>query len=78
MAGELMDKAEAVATWSSALGRLRSNILGLGGRLAPRLVDGLVEAERKDLVDREVRASLRELADEAERQASGDPETTEP
>ena len=65
MAGELMDKAEAVSTWSSALGRLRSNLLGLGGRLAPRLVDGLVEAERKDLVDREVRASLRELAEEA-------------
>lgn len=67
--GQLLDRAEAVATWSSLLSRLKQNLLGLGGRLAPRLVDGLTLAERQDLLDREVKASLRELAEEAQRQA---------
>jgi hypothetical protein len=69
MAGDLLDRAETVAAWSSALSRLSENLDGLGGRLAPRLAADLTTAERQDLIDREVRAALRELVDEAERQA---------
>lgn len=69
-AGGLLDRGEALAAWSSALGRLRSNLLGLPGRVAPRLADGLTQAERQDLIDREIRASLRELADEAQAEAA--------
>jgi len=68
-AGKLLDRAEAVAAWTSLLSRMKQNLLGLGGRLAPRLVDGLTLAERQDLLDREIKASLRELAEEAQRQA---------
>lgn len=67
VAGSLVDRAGAVRAWGAYLGRLKQNLLGYGGRVAPRLVDGQTLAERQDVLDREMRASLRELVAEAQR-----------
>ena len=67
VAGSLIDRAGAVRVWSTYLGRLQQNLLGYGGRVAPRLADGQTLAERQELLDREMHASLRELVAEAKR-----------
>lgn len=72
-AGSVIDRAGAVRAWGAYLGRLQQNLLGYAGRVAPRLADGQTLAERQDLLDREMHASLRELVAEAKRLEEDEP-----
>lgn len=56
MKGELLDRAETQKTWSDFLFQLRDSLMGMPGRLAPRVMDcgslGEVEGVLKDEITR--------------------------
>lgn len=70
MAGELLERKPAILAWINFLGRLKDNLLGYSGRVAPRLEDGMVLAEREAVLNREMHQVLRDVVAETEKSAS--------
>lgn len=70
MAGELLERKPTILAWINFLGRLKDNLLGFSGRVAPRLEDGMVLAEREAVLNREMHQVLRDVVAEAEKSAA--------
>lgn len=60
--GETILAREVEATWVALLSVMRTRLLGIGAKVAPRLKVLTSDAERKDAIDREVEAALKALS----------------
>ncbi len=70
MAGELLERKPAILAWSAFLGRLKDNLLGYAGRVAPRIEDGMILAEREAVLNKEMHQVLRDVVAEVDRAAA--------
>ena len=73
---ELIEYAEVERVISEMLTRFKTNLLGLGHKVAGRL-EGLEASGRADLIDEEVTTMLEELAADAERLGRMEDDKTE-
>lgn len=63
--GGLIDAVEVRSAWLNLAARVRQRMLELPAHLAPLLMGAEDEREITDIIDREVRAALTQLSDEA-------------
>ena len=70
MAGNLLNRSEAILAWSAFLGRMKDNLLGYAGRVAPRIEDGMILAEREAVLNKEMHQVLRDVVAEVEKAAA--------
>ncbi len=70
MAGDLLERKPAILAWSAFLGRLKDNLLGYSGRVAPRIEDGMILAEREAVLNKEMHQVLRDVVAEVEKAAA--------